>query len=152
MWNKFLDKLNEEEHKTKEFKEIITVFMIPDKISPIKFMANYQALSLDEIDSMIFGEENDDNVQPSPSFKKLPGVINRSPYWPNWFLAGYPDVANWIMAKLHQDPLGIMKKLGYSAEKMKAMDPNNSQTTNHFLRAIIDLYRSETNNDLECIN
>ena len=88
---------------TKEAKEIIEAFLVPDKIDPLRFSYNCEALLLHGMPSTaikLLGLEK--SPEPTPSLSQFIDVLDRPSFVPLWFIATYPDVLLWHKNKLRE--------------------------------------------------
>lgn len=87
----------------KEAKEIVEAFFVPDKIDPLRFWYNCEALPLCGMTSAaieLLGIEK--SREPTPSLSQFTEVLDRPSFVPLWFIAAYPDVLLWHKNKLRE--------------------------------------------------
>lgn len=143
---------------TKELKQVVTSFLIPDKISPFKFRANWIALS-----QQGFMFDDDDDINPTPSLQRFSRLVtNRPGGYPEWFFAAYPDVASWATSLADAVTVGAAAPEAETIlfhnifGKISEVDRNelldsDRHIKGEYLRALIDHYRRETGRTLECM-
>jgi len=127
-----------------DLQQKINDFFVPDGISPLAFSANLAALtgrpieeypptpSVAVSDTKAALAGNDDS-----------GLIARTTApsgYPTWFLAAYPDVALWMNRKVEKDAQAVLTAVGELP----------SGPTSEFFRRLIQAYRKETRQGLEC--
>ena len=86
-----------------EAKEIIEDFLIPDKIDPLRFRCNCEALLLRGMPSgatELLGLKK--SHEPTQSVSEFTSVLDRPSFVPLWFIAGYPDVLLWHKNELRE--------------------------------------------------
>jgi hypothetical protein len=127
-----------------EWKSAIIDFLIPDKINYNEFMLNWK---------VVFHETITDGC--TPSVTKFQFACIRPKGYPNWFLAGYPDVAGWFSGvgmsvdedeKFQQRIVQILS-LESEADLVEG-DPPYIKPKH--LRTIIQAYQQQTKRKLEC--
>ena len=152
----------------KEAKEIIGSFMMPDKINPLSFSDNCEALLRQGMPSLRDIADSEKNPQPTPSVSRFIAVMDRPVGMPLWFIAAYPDVLLWYdnqvgeYMKAHRpdrdsltvfsaklfglDPTdpNLEKKLGDSMDKEGKFRPN-------ILRDLVQSYKDKTGKELETV-
>ena len=139
---------------TKELKQIVRSFLIPDKIIPFKFKSNWIVLSRGGLPPLF---DDNENINSTPSLQRFSFVTNRPLGYPEWFLAAYPDVASWFTSQV--DAITV----GASASDTKILFHNvfgnigenelfdsDRRIKGEHLRVLIDHYRRETGRTLEC--
>jgi len=152
----------------KEAKRITEAFLMLDKINPLSFSDNCEALLRQGMPSLrdITGSEK--NPQPTPSVSRFIAVMDRPVGMPLWFIAAYPDVLLWYdnqvgeYMKAHKpdrdsltvfsaklfglDPTNpnLEKKLGDSTDKEGKLRPN-------ILRNLVQSYKDKTGRELETV-
>jgi len=164
VWERLLGKEGLSIASAKEVKKIVEDFIIPDKINPLAFSSNYEALLRGGIPSAreLLGIEKDN--QPTPSLPHFTFVANRPLVFPLWFIAAYPDILLWFenvgeeYIEVHgQDEDGLTafhkKVLGTdsAAPSLKEEDlidsKGNIRSKN--LRNLVQAYKDETGKELE---
>lgn len=122
-----------------ELKRVILKFFIPYKISLLKVKLNRDFLS----NPYAYLYEDTEIVAPSLVMLKKETLV-LPPGYPDWFYAGFPDVAWWMIE-------GSGTKLIYEKE---GIPPSELMDGNHLkdnvIKEFIDKYLSETGNKLEC--
>jgi len=128
--------LNEEE-VPEYFKSVIRLFLIPNKISPLKFQINMECFE-------DFYSRGSDNVAPSLIKFKQHG-LDRPMGYPDWFYIAFPDVALWA---IHGGGIELVEKKlqNYSEEEIFDGDHLNIS----ILIGIIRMYLNNTSKSLEC--
>lgn len=114
MW----EALNGKYDTDKDFKEIISTFFIPDRISFKKYIQN-----------KLVHENPKDKEELIPSYSYNKYLLNETfekPNFPSWFFAAYSDVTVW-----------------FQKNKDQLLDKYNSTHQNEFLRKIVDHFKSE---------
>lgn len=121
-------------------------FFIPDKIDPQKYANNLQA---NEAVKSGFGLEimeqiNSEKINCTPTFRKqfANDTSNRGIQAPDWFYEAYPDVAYWLINNML-----LFEKLTNGREHEFIQDGRIKDT---LFREMINYYRSNVNNNLEC--
>jgi len=144
--------------EAQEFWQIVTGFLIPDNISPTKFRANNIDLVRTPLTDLLL-DEADKKAVPTPSLKTLRSVGNRPIGYPEWFLAGYPDVVIWAanifspMRVSRNEPLAkntFRDILGNISSENELLDGDRF-IKHRYLRALVEAYRRKTGRILECI-
>jgi len=150
----------------KEAKEIIETFLMPDKINPLSFSYNCEALLRQGMPSLRDIADSEKNPQPTPSVSRFIAVMDRPVGMPLWFIAAYPDILLWYdnqvgeCMKAHRpdrdsltvfsakllgldltDP-NLEKKLGDSTDKEGKLRPN-------ILRNLVQSYKDKIGRELE---
>lgn len=130
-----------------EFKQIVLGFLVPDKIRPVKFRSNWIALSRWGIPA---AHEHEENVGPTPSVGRFcRSFLDRPLGYPDWFLAGYPDVASWVVDGLREEGEVILRNMFGDLSEDEWLDKGGHIRARH-LRILIDNYRRKTGLTLEC--
>ncbi|MFA5935065.1 MAG: hypothetical protein WC827_04225 [Candidatus Paceibacterota bacterium] len=146
-WEDHIEKLPDDNNKN-EFVRLISDFFIIDNIKPESFYANYQILISgsrkickseaklhDEVDISDLGTKSIDTVA-SPYDRPI-GL-------PKWFIAGYPDITNWIK----NSPNDRLEKIFDNLRGDSFLNVDG-KITNENLRKLVDVYKKD--NNLECI-
>jgi len=120
------------------FKILISSFFMPDKILVKEFIANMNMLKGNE--ESYYAKEN-----ATKSLKNLQRVY--PPFYPNWFIAAYPDVVNWILDN-HEKSSVFMT---LTDERLIELE-ENTKLKNDFIRKLINEYLLKVNFLLECTN
>jgi len=119
-----------------DFKEIVTDFLISYEISFEKFIPNFNSLlSYESRLSMVASGEISKSLRLERAFP---------PFYPNWFIAGFPDVVVWI---LNYPKKSVISKL--SEEKFLQITSDNDEEKK-FIHVLIQDYISKTDEILEC--
>ncbi len=141
---------------TSELKKIIQDFLIKDNIDFDKYLENQEANSLarkigldcwERANSLsIYDEVKNKKINCTPTFRKhfANDRSNRGLGIPDWFYIAYPDVALWLI-----ENNSILEK---EMESREADFFVNDKISNSLFRFLIDRYRNETRNKLECSN
>jgi len=145
VWENLLKEMEQDEEGTKEFRQIVGNFLIPDDISPNKFRANWIALFRHGVPSLL---DDGENVNPTPSLQMFSLVTNRPLGYPEWFLAAYPDVASWVTTSVEEDEETFSNIFGNISDD-ELLD-GEGRIKGEFLRTLIDTYCMETGRTLEC--
>lgn len=120
-------------------------FLIPDKINPVSFKANYEILRHNSRElyqshaSLV--NEPDFSEHGTKTIDELAKLGNQPLGYRDWFIAGYPDVVLWFQDVKEEDALKI---LGNPTED-EIFDQEHKIKPEH-LRRIVDAY----NKKLEC--
>ena len=102
VWENILRPLGEEGlsllsiGSVEEANEIIDAFFVPDKIYPLRFSSNLEALiqqGRPDYLRVLLEEKKSD--EPTPSLSRFVAVVDRPVGMPLWFIAAYPDVLFW---------------------------------------------------------
>lgn len=123
------------------FKDLIIKFLLPFKISLLKFSLNK------EFYEDPFPVNIHNNIQVAPSLK----IIKENPFdyislgYPSWFYMAFPDVALWAMNGEGQ----ILIKNKFKKYSEDELTDGNHIRAN-LLKYIIKLYLSKTGKSLEC--
>jgi len=150
----------------KDAKEIIEAFFIPDKINPLSFSYNCEALLRQGMPSLRDIADPEQSPQPTPSLSRFIAVHDRPVGMPLWFIAAYPDVLLWYdnqvgeymnvhrpdedsLAAFSAELFGLdltdpnlQKKLRDSIDKEGKFHPN-------ILRNLVQSYKDKTGRELE---
>jgi hypothetical protein len=123
------------------FKDLIRYFLIPYKISILKFTLNKEYY---ENPFPVDFHNNHKHI--APSLKK----IKENPFdiamgYPSWFYVAFPDVALWAMK---DDGLELIEKRFKNLSEEELVDGNHIRA--NLLNDIIKLYQSNINKPLEC--
>jgi hypothetical protein len=172
VWENILSSISKEElsllsiGSMKEAKEIVGAFFVPDKIHPLNFYYNCEALLLEGMPSLGVIASPEKSPQPTSSLSRFVPVIDRPLGVPLWFIAAYPDVLLWYdnevgeYMKAHRpdrdsltvfsanlfglDPTdpNLEKKLNDSKDKEDKLRPN-------ILRNLVQSYKDKASRELE---
>ena len=123
------------------FKDLIRYFLIPYKISILKYTLNKEYY---EDPFPVDFHNNHKHI--APSLKK----IKENPFdiamgYPSWFFIAFPDVAFWAMKS---DGLELIKKRFKNLSEEELIEGNHIRA--NLLNDIIKLYQNSTNKPLEC--
>jgi len=152
----FEDVRVDDQQEAKEFRQIATSFFIPDNISPSKFRANsIELVRSPMIDQLL---DADDTTERTPSMQRLSSVGNRPIGYPEWFLAGYPDVVLWAadmfspmrVSRNEIDENLSRRTFGSIRDENELLDGDRF-IKHRYLRELIKAYRENTGRNLECI-
>jgi len=100
-WENILNPLGEEGlsllsiGSAEEAREIIDAFFLPDKINPLTFWGNCEALlrgGHPSLEDLLDGKKS---CQSTPSLSRFTWIADRPVGMPLWFIAAYPDVLLW---------------------------------------------------------
>jgi hypothetical protein len=164
VWGSLLGKEGLAIASGEELKGIINDFIITDKVNPLSFSSNYEALLGGGIPSAreLLGTERD-NKQTS-SLSHFISVVNRPLAFPLWFVAAYPDVLLWFentgerYIETHgQDEDGLTAfhkrvfRIGAVAPNLKEEDliDNKGYIRPDILKSLVQSYKDETGKELE---
>ncbi len=128
------------------YKSIIKDFFKPDKISTTKFGNNLE-IAQATWEKMIFNKNELDKIQITPTMHFYKDVMDRPLGYPDWFLAGYPDVAYWLSQNIEQ--LQYQRPFNAFSEKKEYFIENGFVKPN-VLRIAINYYKQNINDKLEC--
>lgn len=123
------------------FKDLIRYFLIPYKISILKYTLNKEYY---ENPFPVDFHNNHKHI--APSLKK----IKENPFdiamgYPSWFFIAFPDVAIWAMKGEGHE---LIKKRFKNLSEEELIDGNHIRA--NLLNDIIKMYQSNTNKPLEC--
>jgi len=164
MWGTLLGKEGLSIAPEKEVKAIIEDLIIPDRINPLAFSSNYEALLRGGMPSAreFLGLEKGHQLTPSLSYFTL--AADRPPAFPLWFIAAYPDVLLWFVnvgreyIKTHgqdynEQGMLELKLLGIdpSDTNLKEEDIFDSEGHNrpHILKNLVQSYKDKSGKELE---
>lgn len=164
MWGTLLGKEGLSIASEKEVKAIIEDLIIPDRINPLAFSSNYEALLGGGTPSAreFLGLEK--GHQPTPSLSYFTLAADRPLAFPLWFIAAYPDVLLWFVnvgreyIKTHgrdYNERGMLelKLLGIdpSDTNLKEEDIFDSEGHNrpHILKNLVQSYKDKSGKELE---
>lgn len=157
-WESLGKEIEEDDpEKAKEFAQIAASFLIPDKISPCIFRTTSIQLVRTPITDLLV-EECDKKAVATPSLKRLSSVDNRPIGYPEWFMAGYPDVVIWaanIFSPMRVSSDESLAKnsfhdiFGDTSSESELLDADGFIKHRH-LRALVKAYREKTGRALEC--
>jgi len=119
----------------------IEEFLSKDKIDLLKFKANYEILNNGTADQLSKPEIIKHSTS---SIENLSPIVNRPIGYPTWFVAGYPDVVNWLI-RLEPEKIEMI----FVNFSENAMFDKNRLFNSDILRRIIGVY-IESGNKLEC--
>ena len=124
------------------YKNLIIQFLIPHKISWIKFIFNKEYFD-DPFPGILRNDHND--IAPSLKYIKEKWATIYASGYPGWFYIAFPDVALWA---IKGDGNNIIKR------KFSRLREDDLVENKHFkpeiLFKIIELYKKNTNCTLEC--
>lgn len=137
-----------------DLRSMINQCLVPDKINPIRVSCNliflshlgmpsFSVVNIIRLLSRFLTDEYDEEFDPTLSVKEFADVTNRPMVFPIWFFAAYPDVARWITDKALQDKNSVEGIFDRYLTRGRVIKINH-------LRVLIDTYRNETGNTLEC--
>jgi hypothetical protein len=138
--------------------ELMRVFFLPDSINPPDFLGNF--LELSEVEP---GPSHAGASKPSPSATTFDKGVNAPAGYPNWFLAGYPDVVVWLASRGESAMLRISAEALYGVEGAKElvrlhglqrigelMDEHFEEFDLPQLRRLVTIFARDTKRPLEC--
>lgn len=123
------------------FKKLIKDFLLPFRISSFKFIFNK-----DYFEGHWSVRMSIDESRIAPSLVKL--VNNpemRAAGYPKWFYLAFPDVAWWALAG---EGLDIIRDRFGHLPASEVIEGDKLESS--YLKMIINLYKEQTNNHLEC--
>lgn len=150
----------------KEAKEIIEAFLVPDKIDPLRFSYNCEALLRRGTPSLRERLGLEKSPEPTQSLSQFTDVLDRPSFVPLWFIAAYPDVLLWHKSKLREyknvhgrDEDGLAA-LNAKLFDLDLTDPNLEKKLDNFidsegnprpntLRNLLQSYKEETGKEFE---
>jgi len=136
------EKLKKANPHIKDFSIIIDLFFKPDIIYYEKLINN-----LNYIEENVIWPTDLDKIKITKTLIFYKEKINRPLGYPNWFLAGYPDICYWLSQSylLYKEKHPLFKILN---------NENNADTDGYMnfntLRLIIDYYKKNISKRLEC--
>ena len=142
-----LDKYNLllQDEKTSDFlKSLIKYFLVPYKISLLKFTLNKEYY-----ENPYPIDFTNNHIYISPSLKKIK-KLKENPFniplgYPNWFFIAFPDVALWAF---EGEGLKLIKNRFKNIPEDELVD--GKHISPDLLDDIIKLYQNNTNKQLEC--
>jgi hypothetical protein len=138
------------------FAALVRQFFLRDNIGPRAFLLNHAALGDGGRPHLV----QQAPLEHSPSIGPFLRIIDRPPYYPSWFLAGYPDVALWATSNSRGNR-AFSESLALECS-MRLTELQNNADLNVLppelhggprpieFRALIDVYQSKTAKQLEC--
>jgi hypothetical protein len=131
--------------------------LIPMGVIPERFIANHAFLDVQGMEVML--PEGTGKLNTTPSIKSFMRTIDR-PQQPKWFLAAFPDVAEWVSANMRA------KEDAFDARVMKLLEANHvsleddaaierimhgpdGKPGSMFCRRLVEWYVEETGRKLE---
>lgn len=143
-WQRFID--GAPDKRTKEvLGYMVDNFLIPDKINPVSFKANYEILRHNSRElyqshaSLV--SEPDFSKDGTKTIDELAKFGNQPLGYRDWFIAAYPDVIMWFQDVKDDEAMKIM---GNPSEE-DVFDEDHKIKA-EYLRKILDSY----NKKLEC--
>lgn len=148
---------------TNEAKEIIEAFFVPDRVNPLIFWGNCEALVRGGSPSLLDLAGQEKSYEPTPSLSPFMWIADRPGGMPLWFIAAYPDVLLWHRNQLREyktahgrDEDGFYAKL-YGLD---LTDPNLEERLDNFvdsegnlrpntLRILVQSYKDKTGREFE---
>jgi hypothetical protein len=165
-WERIFDNLKKYEKLPEMqggFERVIGRYLIPDYIDPTKFYANWIFI-MHSISERSSNSNVAINIKATPSLLVfLPHLAERLKLgYPYWFIAAYPDVANWVWGDEASNNMDVV----IASRMLKKSSVDESQVTEiqiynrmmgydssgELLRILIDSYHKDTGNTLECTN
>jgi len=129
-------------------KEIATQFLIPDKIDPPAFAANYREIIVENED---ISNKYGDSHFATPSIRRAIRILRRSSVIPYWFIAAYPDACLWYSEVVESVILSSISKiqtpLQFRIDAGMILDKPMKQ--NAWLRDLVSSYKRNTIKGLE---
>jgi hypothetical protein len=135
------EELLSDEDTPQSSKELIINFLLPYKISLLKFTLNQEYFEQDS-----FLDDIRDYEYIAPSLKEI--KCNRHyivSAYPEWFYSAFPDVVIWSQIEPGEESL---KKMFFSLPEGYTIEMGHFKTD--LLKRIVDTYLEDTNNLLEC--
>ncbi len=149
-----------------EARQIIDGFVMPDRVDPLIFLSNLEALVSGSMPSMKDLADLERSYEPTPSLSRFTWVGDRPSGMPLWFIAAYPDVVLWCHSQIRE-----YMKARRSDEDLKALiadlydldpaDPGLEEELGDsmgeegkfcpitLLRNLVQNYKSKTGRELE---
>lgn len=143
-WQRFVD--GAPDKKTKEVLGfMVDNFLIPDKINPVSFKANYEILrhnsrGLYKSHASLVDEPDFSN-DGTKTIDELAKLGNQPLGYRDWFIAAYPDVIMWFQDLKDQEAMEILGNLSDN----EVFDEEH-KIKSEYLRKIVDSYQKK----LEC--
>jgi hypothetical protein len=151
----------------KEANEIIDAFFVPDKIYPLRFLNNFEALGLQGAspsERVFLGLKESDET--THSLSQYTAVMDRPSGMPLWFIAAYPDVLLWHENQVaeyietrgpDEDSLAAFSTewLGFDPtdpnleEKLRDSVDKEGKFRPSALRNLVQSYKDKTSRELE---
>ena len=138
----------------RQIEEAARELLIPMGVVPERFIANHAFLDVQGMEFML--PEGFPHLNTTPSIKSFMRTMDR-PQQPKWFLAAFPDVADWVSAT---------KEDAFEARMMKLLEANHVSADDDaaverimrgpdgkpgpkFCRMLVEWYVEETGRKLE---
>lgn len=140
-WDNYLRLNNVDQN----FFNIIKIFLKPDIIDVNKFFENYR-LILQPEEFFYCPPVAEEPIKYTPTMPFFINFMNRPLGFPEWFFAAYPDIIYWII--FNMEKIESEKRI---IELLDSLDHSlNTYIPNKILRMIIDFYKKNVKNKLEC--
>ncbi len=131
--------------ETPNYIEVVNDFLVPDKINADLFRANIEVMDVGML------ELYQGQYEPTPNIERFIYYTHRPMGYPLWFLAAYPDVAEWFTANI-KDNMNLFYTATDTNEEYFKDESNfdNDKFKTNILRKLISYYIKTVNNSLEC--
>lgn len=153
-WRKTFNEMPDDE-ASRELKEFIERFLIPDNISASKFNNNLDALTPSNPIAEFFGITGSD-ASSSPLIRNLEETLNCRLKFPPWFLAAYPDIIKWLRNVSPVEMNSIYQTLSHRTKKTSDLNESDlisglGYLKSDFLGAVVEMFKKNNNNhSFEC--
>jgi hypothetical protein len=138
-----------------DVKTAARTVLIPEAVRVLPFLDNYVFLNSGGMVTLT-GEPPPTPTESAKSFRR---VMDRPPGMPLWFLAAFPDVANWAsetmgQAQLWREPAAIalverLNEMRINLGETELGDVNGQLGPKH-AAVLVRWFRETTNRELEC--
>jgi hypothetical protein len=130
-------------------EKIISDFLIPDNISPNKFINNYAVAKL-SMGELLMAENKrfapfKKKITESLNFYIYENIVERPLGFPTWFISCYPDIVRWIDSNEEL----VLASSPFTEFDTTCLDIHKYLKT-RYLRQIVNFYITKTNSTLEC--
>lgn len=150
-WESFLSQPDVPE----DLEAVVRTVFIPEAVKVMSFLDNYAFL----LSGGMITTSGEPSPTPTESALSLRRPMDRPPGMPLWFLAAFPDVANWTaetmgQAQLWQEPaaMAAVKRLDTMRAELNETDLGdvNGQLAPKHAAVLVRWFRETTNRRLEC--
>lgn len=128
---------------------IISDFLIPDNISPNKFINNYTVAKLSMGELLVAENTAFDpfkkKITESLNFYIYENIVDRPLGYPTWFISCYPDIVHWVSSNGE-----LLRTRSPFREFNNTCLDSQQYLKPRYLRQIVDFYITKTNSALEC--